>query len=81
MRILKTPLAKKYWFGAIRTRDDFGDPIVDKFYDAKTIQGPWAIMTPASWEKHRIAKNGALGLGLGQEYTRQEDGRWLKTAG
>ena len=80
-KISGTPLAKKYWFGKVPAVDDFGQPIVDRFYDAKTKLGPWAIMAPSSWVLNRIAKDGALGLGLGQEYTRQKDGRWMKTAG
>lgn len=71
----------KYWFGRVREHDDFGVPIVDIFYDAKTNRGPWAIMAPASFEKHRITRDGSLGPGLGQRYERQPDGRWLKTGG
>lgn len=71
----------KYWIGRIRDTDDFGVPIENIFYDAKTIRGPWAIMAPASFERHRITRDGSLGTGLGQRYERQPDGRWLKTGG
>jgi hypothetical protein len=36
----------KYWQGDISERDDFGADIDDTFYDGKTRQGPWAIMSP-----------------------------------
>lgn len=67
----------RYWSGRVRDRDDFGSPITTVFFDAKTIHGPWAIMSPASFRKF----GGTLGTGLGQQYTRQPDGRWLKTGG
>ena len=79
-RMTYTP-PPKYWSGRVRDTDDFGQPITTVFYDAKTIRGPWAIMSPASFEKHRVTRDGALGTGLGQQYTRQPDGRWLKTGG
>ena len=67
----------RYWSGPVRHTDDFGRPIVDVFWDAATRGGPWAIMSP---ESHRLHALGA-GVGLGQQYTRQPDGRWLKTEG
>lgn len=67
----------KYWHGTIEPNDDFGLPITDKFIDGATVYGSWAIMTPKS---HRANGRG-LGTGKGQEYTKQSDGRWLKTGG
>lgn len=72
--------AAKYWIGSIGPLDDFGDAITDKFIDGKTAFGPWAIMSEASWAEYG-GTLGRLGVGFGQEYTKQEDGRWLKTAG
>ena len=71
----------KFWAGKVNATDDFGGKITDKFYDAKTWRGPWAIMNPENFAKHRITKDGSLGMGLGQEYTKQPDGKWLKTRG
>jgi len=65
---------KKYWMGDVGTLDDFGVEFVDEFVDGGTKYGPWANMTPASWKKHGI---GRLGLGYGQRYKKQSDGRWL----
>lgn len=68
-----------YWMGStINDLDDFGRPITDTFYDGKTITGQWAIMSPLSWQIHGMAK---IGVGLGQRYKKQKDGRWLKVGG
>jgi hypothetical protein len=37
--------------------------------------GPWAIMSEASWQRKGI---GRTGIGFGQKYEKQEDGKWLK---
>jgi hypothetical protein len=68
---------KKYWLGKVPSRDDFGKIIMDIFIDGKTKMGPWAFMTPLSFEMHGIG----LGLGLGQKYKMQHDGKWLKIEG
>lgn len=65
------------------TEDDFGDKFTGKpgelVYDAR-IRGHscWATMTDSSWKKHGI---GQLGLGLGQCYKRDEQGRLMKVGG
>ena len=72
----------KYWIGRVRDTDDFGVPIENIFYDAKTIRGPWAIMSPTSYALRSMGRtDDMLGTGLGQKYRRQPDGRWLKTGG
>ena len=73
----------KYWIGRVRATDDFGVPIENIFYDARTFLGPWATMAPSSFELHRLGTDEAssLGTGKGQRYERQPDGRWLKTGG
>ena len=67
----------RYWHGDIGKDDDFNDPITDTFIDGVTVHGPWAIMTPASHERH----GRGLGTGQGQKYKKQADGRWLKVEG
>jgi hypothetical protein len=69
---------KRYWIGPVNTVDDFGKKITDTFIDGRTVGGPWAIMTPASWMRHGA---GRYGTGHGQKYQKQEDGKWLKTQG
>ena len=65
------------------TEDDFGDKFTGKegelVYDAK-IRGHscWAMMTENSWKKYGI---GQLGLGLGQKYRRDAQGRLMKVEG
>ena len=72
------PEYRKYWMGTPPgDKDDFGAPILHEFVDGKTRQGPWAIMSNAS---HRLYGVG-LGLGKGQRYRKQPDGKWLKVEG
>lgn len=53
--------------------------ITDKFYDARTKQGPWACMCPMCFNfGPGYAK---LGSGFGQEYRKQANGKFIKTAG
>lgn len=66
-----------YWLSPVGDVDDFGDTIEDIIIDGKTEQGPWALMTPKSFEENGVN----LGLGLGQKYQKQEDGKWLKIDG
>lgn len=67
-----------YWRGPVRPKDDFGLAITDEFIDGKTKMGPWATMTPESFKKYGFGK---LGMGLGQRYKKQADGKWLKVEG
>ena len=71
-------MTKKYWMGTVSSLDDFGRPITNTFYDSKTVMGPWATMAPLSWFDHGVGK---LGMGYGQKYEKQNDGRWLKVEG
>jgi hypothetical protein len=66
-----------YWIGKVPEKDDFGKPIKDFFVDGKTKSGPWAMMTLASYRVHGVG----LGLGKGQQYEKQDDGKWLKVEG
>lgn len=76
----------KYWMGTVpdvcdlSTPEDlpgYHDPVDKVFVDGKTRIGPWANMC---MKCHRRDGFG-LGLGKGQKYEKQEDGKWLKTAG
>lgn len=69
---------KKYWLSPVGAVDDFGLKITDTIYDGKTTLGPWALMSQASWNQYGI---GRVGLGYGQKYKKQSDGRWLKVEG
>lgn len=70
----------RYWLSPVGSTDDFGQPISDVIIDAKTAYGPWALMSPASFQLHG-GTNGRLGLGYGQRYVRQSDGRFLCVEG
>ena len=67
-----------YWVGSVPQTDDFKDTITDEFIDGITKYGPWAMMTPAS---HAVNGVPELGLGRGQRYKKQPDGKWLKVEG
>jgi len=69
---------EKYWMGDVPKKDDFGYPIVDEFFDGKTKQGPWALMSYTSWKIYSVRK---LGTGYGQRYKKQSGGKWLKVEG
>lgn len=71
-------MTAKYWLGDVGEQDDFGVYYDLYMIDGKTKQGPWANMTMESWKRHGVGK---LGLGFGQKYKKQLDGRWLKVAG
>ena len=69
--------AEKYWMGEVPKQDDFNNPIKDTFVDGKTKMGPWAIMGDYSFKKWGVG----LGMGKGQKYQKQPDGKWLKIEG
>ena len=71
----------RYWLGSPPTQDDWGQPITSQFIDGKSRFGPWGIFTSQSWSEHGAAPITALGTGIGQLYSLQPDGKWLKTAG
>lgn len=68
-----------YWLSPLGGFDDFGRPYKKVMYDAKTKQSCWANMTEESYLEHRYYNT--LGLGKGQKYELQDDGKWLKVAG
>ena len=71
-------MAKKvYWLSPVKNCDICNTPLVGKIVDGKTRMGPWALMCVSC---HELDGCG-LGLGLGQKYEKQPDGKWLKIAG
>jgi len=67
-----------WWSGDVPERDLVGYPITSVFYDARIGRtGPWAILSHASFLTYECK----LGLGFGQKYRKQADGRWLKVKG
>jgi len=72
----------RYWSGnAPKTCDTCSGPIANVFTDGKTNRGPWAIMCPACLPRYFMPRDGKHGTGVGQQYTKQSDGRFMKTAG
>ena len=69
----------KQWISPVPETDDFDQPITDRFYDAKTYMGPWAIMNQDSFDRYQ--KYDSLGVGKGQCYEKQPDGSWIKVGG
>lgn len=68
----------RYWLGSEPTHCQVCEgPFHNKFVDGATFTGQWALMCKPC---HKRMGRG-LGMGRGQEYTRQADGRWLKTGG
>ena len=71
-----------YWQHRGDVACDFCNRVMtDQFTDGKTNRGPWAIMCNSCLPMHSIANRNYHGQGLGQQYTLQANGRWLKTAG
>ena len=67
-----------YWTGKIGPHDDLGNRITNQFVDGRLKSGGWAILTPGAF---RVAGVGKYGVGKGQRYAKQPDGRWLKVEG
>ena len=70
-----------YWLSPLKELDDFGAPYNGEMFDAPTRfnGGQWANMSRKSWEAY--GRTSKLGLGLGQRYLKQSDGKWLKVEG
>ena len=52
-------------------------PIKGQFVDGAHYTGPWADMCP----RCHAEEGRGFGTGLGQQYTQQRNGQWLKTKG
>lgn len=66
----------KYWPGTLSKCDQCGKPFGNLMFDAATPRG-WGNLCKPCFDMLGCT----LGTGRGQEYTRQPDGRWLKTGG
>ena len=77
MKVIEEPV---YWLSPVGKEDDFNSRIGDTIIDGKSKYGPWGLMTPASWASYS-GTGGRLGLGLGQKYKKQSNGKWLKIEG
>ena len=69
----------KYWIGTPPKKCDLcGSPIKKVFIDgAVRHTGIWGFMCNSCF----CLDGYGLGLGRGQKYTKQPDGKWLKTGG
>lgn len=71
-------MTKTYWLGHLDKYCQLCDREYGKrMYDAATRMGPWANMCHDCWK----TQGQPLGLGRGQKYEIQKDGRWLKVGG
>jgi hypothetical protein len=70
---------KKVWLGTHPEACELcdGDFHDNTFVDGKTDLGVWGIMCHGCHVTH----GEGLGLGKGQQYTKQDDGSWVKTGG
>jgi hypothetical protein len=70
-------MIKKYYLGVVPVNCQLcNGPMGSKMFDAATSIG-WACMCQTCHTKH----GRGLGVGKGQQYEKQTDSRWLKTAG
>lgn len=73
-------MTEKYWMGTPPETCDTCEAAIDlEFIDGATKMGPWAHMCPTCF----ILGPGLnkLGLGIGQRYQKQDDGRFKKIGG
>jgi hypothetical protein len=67
-----------YWIGSNPTHCQVnGTPLGDVMYDANVPGIGWGNIGHDAF----VSYGCSLGLGRGQKYERQPDGRWLKVAG
>lgn len=66
-----------YYTGAPDKCDTCDKPFGNIMYDAAIPGSSWGNMCKSCFKMYGCS----TGTGLGQEYTKQADGRWLKTAG
>jgi hypothetical protein len=68
---------KQYWLSPVPAGCDVcKGPFNGVMYDAK-VGGPWGNICDPCFKEHKCS----LGTGYGQKYEKQDDGKWLKTAG
>lgn len=69
---------KIHWMGKAPVHCDVGgEPIATLFVDGRTVMGPWGNMCMTCHKKF----GSGVGVGKGQMYEKQRDGRWLKIQG
>lgn len=67
-----------YWQGTPpSTCQIMGEPITDTFVDGALQGGSWGILCDKCHKTFGVG----LGKGRGQKYTKQTNGKWLKTEG
>ena len=70
-------LKAKYWAGDPAECDICNKPFGKLMYDARTSMGGWGNLCSRCFNRYGVG----LGVGKGQRYSLQDDGRWLKTGG
>lgn len=70
-------MANKYWLGPVTTDQVTGDEFNGAVYDARVSNGQWGLICQQTFD----AMGCKLGLGRGQKYEQQADGRWLLVEG
>lgn len=75
----ETRMKEVYWIGDVPSKCELSDLPIDTLFIDGRIPGrtAWANMHPVTFEK----LGGEFGLGRGQLYQKQKNGRWLKIAG
>jgi hypothetical protein len=68
---------KVYWLSPLKDCDICHNPFGNIMIDGKTRQGPWGNLC----ERCHTVFGVGLGLGRGQKYEKQTDGKWLKIGG
>ena len=68
---------KKYWMGSVNDCDFCHSKIDTEFIDGATTSGPWALMCPKCFNIHGTG----LGLGKGQRYKKDKNGKFEKIEG
>lgn len=66
-----------YWTGFVGKDDISGKPFNGVMYDAKIPGEGWANINQETFDAYGCK----LGVGFGQRFELQDDGRWLCTAG
>lgn len=66
----------RYWCGDVTPCNICNQPAQSVMYDAATRRG-WGWLCPRCFR----GEGCRLGTGVGQQYTKQDDGKYLKTGG
>ena len=74
----QVPAPKTVYYANPPSRCDLCQVVIDSiFFDCKTRMGPWGNICRGCFQSNGIG----LGIGKGQRYEKQADGKFLKTAG